>query len=409
MKLSDNLGIRIDGHVQIVDDLGHTYVDKSNAIHPQNMARIFARALANESNYSVYRIAFGNGGTTTDAAFTVSYNPANDGQPPDTRTWDSRLYNETYSEIVNEGNVTINPLLGTDPGTAGPNVGTRPGGGSVPASDPSSTTHTSGPGVRSVEEGVISKVIITSVLNPDEPLGQGTIQDVDSTFESSFAFDEIGLYTSGAAALASAGIADVNVGNKTSEDDTGLVPGVLYDFKIKVDALTEEGEDDENIEFLTISFVTPPGATTITFGDLCEAINTGDPTWNPVWGGNSPLPGTTTVAITDNTADYPSITGAQTFGFLRFVSSTVGEGSSVLLDTGDVNDMFAVFGNPTNILLAPVNGQNAGVQNDPLNPTTERERLISHLVFSPVVKAAQRTLTVTYTLTISVARTLNSL
>lgn len=407
MKLHDNFGIHVDGHVNIIDDLGNVLLDKSNAVHPQNMARIFARALANENNYNIYRIAFGNGGTTTDAAFTVSFNPSNDGQPPDTRTWDSRLYNETYSEIVDEGNVVLNPLLGTDPGTAGPNVGTRPGGGSIPASDPSSTPHTSGPGVRSVEEGVISRVIVTSVLNPDEPLGQ-TVGVVDSSFGTSFAFDEIGLYTAGAAALASAGIADVNVGNRTSEDDTGLVNDTPYDFKIKIDALDENGEDDVDIEFLTISFTTP-AAGIITYGDLCEAINTGDPTWNPVWSGTSPLPGTTTVAITDNTADYPSITGAQTFGFLRFVSSTVGEGSSVLLDTGDTNDMVVVFGNPANILLAPRNGRNAGVQNDPLNPPTERERLLSHLIFSPVLKAAQRTLTVTYTLTISVARTLTSL
>jgi hypothetical protein len=40
-----------------------------------------------------------------------------------------------------------------------------------------------------------------------------------------------------------------------------------------------------------------------------------------------------------------------------------------------------------------------------LAPALERERLITHLIFSPITKAANRTLTITYTLTISVART----
>ena len=108
------LPFKITGHVLIEDDLGKIYVDQDNAVHPQNMARVMARSLSNESNAPIYRIAFGNGGTLTDAAFTITYNTPNDGQPPDVRTWDSRLYNETYSEVIDESS----PLLGTDPGSA---------------------------------------------------------------------------------------------------------------------------------------------------------------------------------------------------------------------------------------------------------------------------------------------------
>lgn len=405
MKLYDNISFKVRGHVRIVDDLGNILVNKDNAVHPQNMARIFARALANEDNSSVYRIAFGNGGTTTDAAYTVSYNPANDGQPPDTRTWDSRLYNETYSEIIDEGNVVLSTLLGTDPGTADPNVGTRPGGGSVPASDPVSTLHTSGPGVRSVEEGIASRVIITCVLNPDEPTGQ-TDGSPDPLFAGSFSFDELGLYTLGAAAAPSAGIAEIDVGNRTTEDDTGLLPNTTYTFQIRADVPA-----GENPAFQTISVTTPAGGSgpsgELLYGDLCEAINTGDPSWNILWDNINPLPGGTTLAITDNTIDYPSITGAETFGKLRFVSAQIGDGSNVEVLDGVVNlPLFASLTPPGQAnILDPIPGANAGVQNNPQEPEKERERLLTHLIFSPVLKAAQRTLTVTYTLTVTVART----
>ena len=110
----EQLPIHVSGHVHIEDDRGEVLLDKSNAVHPQNMARVMARALAGEDNSKIYRIAFGNGGTLTDAAFTVTFNTPNDGQSPDVRTWDSRLYNETYSEVIDEGDA----LLGSDPGSA---------------------------------------------------------------------------------------------------------------------------------------------------------------------------------------------------------------------------------------------------------------------------------------------------
>ena len=73
------LPLHVIGHVHIEDDLGEVHLDKFNAVHPQNMARVMARALANESNENIYRIAFGNGGTLTDAAFTITFNTPNDG------------------------------------------------------------------------------------------------------------------------------------------------------------------------------------------------------------------------------------------------------------------------------------------------------------------------------------------
>jgi len=397
----DLLPFKVQGHVKIEDDTGNVLVDKTNAVHPQNIARVIARSLSNESNYNIYRIAFGNGGTTVDAASTITYRTPNDGQPPDVRTWDSRLYNETYSEIVNEGSITLNPNLGTDPGSAGPNTGTRPGGGAVPSADPASVPNVSGPGVRSNELGLTSEVVVTSVINPQEPLGQYTL-DTSTNTESSFTFDELGLYTTGAPAIDSNGSQDVDVGNRTSQNDTTLLANTQYSFNIAVDGGAIQ----------LISFTTPAagGSGTggeILYGDLCEAINTGDIAWNAAWAGSSPLPNNATVSITDTTASFPSITGAQTFGYLRFTSATVGITSSISLTAGTTGlDLFASLNAPTGgVIQTASDGQAAGVQNDPLNPSTERERLLTHLIFSPVLKSANRTLTITYTLTISVART----
>lgn len=402
----ETLPISINGHVHVQDDYGNVLVDKCNAVHPQNVARVIARALANEDNFWIHRIAFGNGGTQTDAAFTITYNTPNDGQPPDVRTWDSRLYNETYSEIIDDS-VTPSSLLGTDPGSAGPAAGTRPGGGSDSSGDPSSIAHVSGPGVRSNELGLTSEVVITSVLNPGEPSGQFATDDQAPTedTESSFTFDEIGLYTTGAPAIDSTGSFDVDVGDRTSEDDTGLLANIQYSFIINVD-----GGGPQQIDFTTPVSGGSGSGGEILYGDLCEAINTGDVNWNAGWSGSNPLPGSATVDITDNTLSFPSITGAQTFGLLRFTSGSTGATSSVVITNGTIGlDLIANLNPPTGgTLLNPGvgnPGEDAGVQNDPVNSATERERLLTHIVFSPVLKSANRTLTVTYTLTISVART----
>jgi hypothetical protein len=382
--------IKVHGHLHIEDDLGNTLVDKDNAIHPQNMARVIARALANESNYFIKRIAFGNGGTVVDAALNVTFNTPNDGQAPDTRTWDSQLYNETYSEIVDDSD----PAIGS-------------GDGASPGSDPATVEHVSGPGVLSTELGILSQVVVTAFLNPDEPTGQiaSSTDPENQNLDGTFTFDEIGLFTDGLPQSATAGIHEVEVGTPAtvnSETDTQLANSTQYSFEITVDGGTPT----------TISFTTP-GAGTITYGDFCEAINTGDVTWNAAWGSVNPLPGGATVAITDISGNYPTIAGAQTFGYLRFTSGSAGSTSTVLLESGGTNnpligtDLFSTsgFNNPTGpTLLTPVDGSDAGVQNDPVNPGTEAERLLTHVIFSPVQKTADRTLSITYTLTIAVAR-----
>ena len=236
------LPIIVKGHCKIVDDLGNVHLDQENAVHPQNCARVIARALANESNFHIHRIAYGNGGTTVDAAFQVTFKTPNDGLPPDLQEWRSRIYSESYSEIIDDSNVNI----GTDPGSSGPFVGTRAGGGADPSGDPPTIEHVSGPGVRSQELGLISQVIISTVLNPNEPAGQIT-SDLDpnpgipgdpiENTESIFAFDEIGLYTSGAGALDSSGYQQLDLGTeRNSDDNAGLSAGCFYNVKVAIGA-----------------------------------------------------------------------------------------------------------------------------------------------------------------------------
>lgn len=394
------LPINVKGHVKIADDEGNVYVDQDNAVHPQNLARVISRALSREDNYWIHRIAFGNGGTEVDAAYQITYKTPNDGQSPDSYTWDSRLYNETYSEIINES--ISGGLLGTDPGSSGPNAGQRSGGGANPDDDPTSTEHVSGPGVRSNELGLTSEIVITSVLNPGEPFGQlsSDQQSPSEDTESDFTFDEIGLYTTGRPASASAGYQNVNVGNKASTDDTGLSLNTQYSFTITVDGGSAQ----------VITFTTPAGGGSgpnneILYGDLCDAINTGNVNWG--LSGSQAISGGV-VSITDVSGSFSTINGAQTYGFLKFESSSLGNGSTIsLADGGGAgSDLFASLNPPSGgTLLAAVDGVDAGIQNDPVNSDTERERLLTHIIFSPVLKSANRTLTITYTLTVSVART----
>jgi hypothetical protein len=393
--MHDTINFGVKGHVLITDDRGEVLVDKHNAIHPQNMARVIARGLANEGNSAIYRIAFGNGGTTTNAAFTVTYKEPNTGQETTVnQTFDSRLHNETYSEIIDDSST----LIGTDPGSAD-STGTRPGGSANAGNDPlTGTAGTSGPGVISSEIGFTSNVTITAVLNTSEPSGQSGGGVVSNT-EDAFVFDELGLYTDGAPATASNGTHDINVGAQISSNDSGLSPSTTYQFNINIDG----GGSN------TVVFTTPAGGTgvttgssEITYGDLCEGLNGGS--WI-----DSGTMGNSSILITDQTADYPSILGVNTNGFLRFVSDTSGPTSSIVFtpSSGTGANMLTALattsGSATTSL--PVSGKAQGVQNAVTSPTTEQERLLTHLIFAPVLKSPNRTLTIKYTLTVSVAPT----
>ncbi len=365
------LPVTVQGHVKITDDLGEVLLDKKNAVHPQNMARVIARALAHESNFFINRIAFGNGGTVVTGAGAITYNTPNDGIT-DNAGYASRLYNETYYEIIDENGI----LLGTGPGS-------NPSGDS-----PSIPNVPGGPGVYSLEQGTISQVVISATLNPGEPSGQlpnDNQAPVENT-EEDFTFDEIGLFTSGAPNAPTSGYQEVDYGGKTNEDLTGLLDGIQYYFDISIDGGVAQ--------HITIGPLALGGGTgaggNYTFGDIIPLIN-------------FQLGGSATVSITE-----PGVT--QTYGFLKFTSTTTGNTSSIaivdetLLPLGPTNTWLFGQIQDFNEFEVAVNGVNAGQANNPVTPSLEVERMLTHIIFSPVLKSANRTLTITYTLTVQVAQ-----
>lgn len=391
-----NLQVSMTGHLRINDgDTGEVLCDKYNAIHPQNMSRIISRALSKEANSSFYRIAYGNGGTITDPTGQVIFNPTNDGRDG---SWESRLYNETYSEIIDDTDLN----LGYDPGSSEPgNI--RTGGGSVAEDDPL------GAGVVSQEVGTKSNIIITTFINKNEPTGQfATINDFGveiSGAERTFVFDEIGIYSPGKQAVATYGYSSVNVGNKTADDTTLLVASTVYIMNYTVDGVARS------------TTITTPAAGSgpsgaLTYGDLCEGLN--------VVGGGSWVTSGAVFSdyayafITDRSGGvaYPTIANKESYGFLTFQSNTSGVTSTVALscDSMLVNDLFKVITNNlcANVNVNQITGAAAGVVNDSATPANERERLLTHIVFPPITKTGDKALNIVYTITVTVSQTSDS-
>lgn len=397
-------GLVVKGHVRITDETtGEVLLDEDNAIHPQNMARVIARGLANESNSVIHRIAFGNGGTFIDVGGNIVYRQPNDGN--NGAGWESRLYRETYSEIVDDEDAAI----GTDPGSAGPD-NVRVGGGT------SGSATTADHNVISEEVGKQSNVIVSMLIDENEPSGQLANQSSPSPtlneYEDTFIFDEIGLYSPGLPAVSTAAFANINVGNKTASDT--ITPAIdqstNYAIRLELDGSTVDTVISPN--------VAPADASGYTYGELCEGINSGN--WIVSGFDLSGLTGAF-FFITDQTGGtYPSITGQESFGFLTVQSKTTGVTSELEVPEvtpigGNDNLLYVVAGNIwANVSDAggdadsPFAGVGAGVINDSVVAANERERLLTHIIFTPILKSASSIIRIVYTLTVTVAPTSDS-
>lgn len=377
----------------LIDDpeTGDIYLDKSNAIHSQNMARAIARGLANEPNSIIYRIAFGNGGSFTDAAENIRLNPPNDGTRGE--GWESRLYNETYSEILDG---SLGMIVGEDPGSIGPANIRFGGGASLEDSPPNS--------VISVEVGRRSNIIATVTLNRNEPNTQlpettGGATVVNPT-ETTFNFDEIGFYTPGKGASATPAFVRIPLDEEKNSDSV-LGPTIDRNTPLKMNMLI-----DGVANFVEI--VIPPDGSgsgpngEITYGDLCQNFNEGNTNWLVLGSSvNDDVEMLITNRSTQNT--YSTIIGAETAGDIIIRTKANPGPNRTLSVECDTDSLFYQFNECANI--QSVDGESAGIINDSTNQgLNERERLLTHLTFPPILKAANREIRIRYILTVSVAQ-----
>jgi hypothetical protein len=378
--MHNTANVNVTGRCIISDDLGNIVLDKTNAIHPMNVSRAFARGLSNESNQFIKRIAFGNGGTFVDIAQNITYNFVNDGIYPDVSGYKSKLYNETYSEIVDELDINIGE-------------GVSASKKDDPTSSPNSLY---GPGVVSVEQQNLttklwnSKVITTCVLNRNEPKSQyvtdlnGTVDPANSVFE----FDEIGLFLGGVTSdVPTSGVQTVSFMTPNLYVNTGLKIDTNYTLTITVDSktLTYQIYTDQASAFMTT--VNNVDIYTYRFVDLVALLNDSIPQL--------------TVAMSEG-----NVINGSYFGYMTFTSKTTGTNSEVLIKNEPSNEDW-LFGNIE--LFAgtnePISGVNVGVQNNANEPASESARLLTHLIFEPIRKPMNRTYVVKYILDIVVART----
>ena len=230
--------LSIKGRCIIHDEDGNVVLDKTNDIHPGNVARMIARSLAHESNYWVNSIAFGNLGTYQYDGKYVHRTP-NDGIEPDYAEWQSALYNEIYREYLDDHHDTISD-----------------GSSSVLEADqPSIEGDVNTAGVSSIDDNFSrSRVVINCELNHSE---SNDLKD--------FTFDEIALY-SGISKSKFSGYQLVDIGNGFDSENTGLAQDTEYSLNIKIGKRVK-----------TINIKTPKCGTgndgNISYFDLLKLLN----------------------------------------------------------------------------------------------------------------------------------------
>jgi len=150
--------IKMEGHVLIKDrDTGEVILDKSNAIHLENMSESIALNLAHRGYGHFNRMVFGNGASTVSGTGAITY------FPPNVEGQDATLYNPTYTTKLIDDN---NPLNIDD------------------------TTNYEE--VIHVQGNTYTDVVIHCFLDYDEPSGQEAFDD-ENNIDGTFVFDELGI------------------------------------------------------------------------------------------------------------------------------------------------------------------------------------------------------------------------
>ena len=153
-------GIYVRGHIKISDpESGEVFINKSNAIHYENISIALAYNLANKQQNFIYEMHFGNGGSSVDPTGVITY------LPPNTTGQNSNLYNGTYSKVVDDtSSNNSNPVKNYIQ-------------------------------VRHVPGNIYTDILVTCLLDYGEPAGQSAF-DNSQTLTDSYVFDELGLFAS---------------------------------------------------------------------------------------------------------------------------------------------------------------------------------------------------------------------
>lgn len=165
-QLSDEIKIKIEGHVKIVEyeniedvgdeSKGRVVLDKRNAVHEENASILIARAIANRENGSIFTMHFGTGGATVDPLGNILFATPNTSGAADLNT-------PVYFEVVDDNQA-------------------------APAGNQMAVRHINGT--------LFSDVEIRCVIDKNEPFGQAAFDNVGVNLNTSlFVFDEIGLKT----------------------------------------------------------------------------------------------------------------------------------------------------------------------------------------------------------------------
>ena len=156
-NFNDMNGVLIQGHIKIYDpESNHTYIDKRNAIHYENMSLSLAESIGNGGTGWIYEMSFGNGGTSVDPTGIITY------LTPNSTGTNASLYNQTHTKVIDDR--SVNNL--------------------DPVRNKIETRHVSGTNY--------TDVLVTCLLDYSEPSGQDAY-DTATDGSSLYVFDELGL------------------------------------------------------------------------------------------------------------------------------------------------------------------------------------------------------------------------
>jgi hypothetical protein len=156
MQLNSNL--KITGFLKIHDPItSEVFVDKSNAIHYENMSIALAESLANVGQGFIYEMAFGNGGTSVDPIGVITY------LTPNTVGISSSLYNETYAKVIDPRSITNKDIKRNK------------------------TEVRHAPGMKYTD------ILVSCLLDYGEPADQEAFDIATSQSQYQYVFDELGL------------------------------------------------------------------------------------------------------------------------------------------------------------------------------------------------------------------------